>query len=158
MRSLWLKRLFDVAASAAGLLLLAPLLLAIAVWIRLDSPGPVFFRQERVGLRGQPFRIFKFRSMRADNAGPQITVGADERITRSGTSNEPIGIQNGGQVTSVGMKFTGGNVSAMWRGIGSSGQSGTLKRAYTSSTLTGSPTTTSADAGFGLTDTSIAVA
>ena len=84
MRSLRLKRLFDVAASAAGLLLLAPLLLAIAVWIRLDSPGPVFFRQERVGLRGQPFRIFKFRSMRADNAGPQITVGADERITRSG--------------------------------------------------------------------------
>ena len=84
MRSLWLKRLFDVAASAAGLLLLAPLLLAIAVWIRLDSPGPVFFRQERVGLRGQPFRIFKFRSMRADNAGPQITVGADARITRSG--------------------------------------------------------------------------
>ena len=54
MRSLWLKRLFDVAASAAGLLLLAPLLLAIALWIRLDSPGPVFFRQERVGLRGQP--------------------------------------------------------------------------------------------------------
>lgn len=83
-QSLWLKRLFDVAASAAGLLLLAPLLLAIAVWIRLDSPGPVFFRQERVGLRGQPFRIFKFRSMRADNAGPQITVGADARITRSG--------------------------------------------------------------------------
>ena len=83
-QSLWLKRLFDVAASAAGLLLLAPLLLAIAVWIRLDSPGPVFFRQERVGLRGQPFRIFKFRSMRPDNAGPQITVGADDRITRSG--------------------------------------------------------------------------
>ena len=83
-QSLWLKRLFDVAASAAGLLLLAPLLLAIAVWIRLDSPGPVFFRQERVGLRGQPFRIFKFRSMRADNAGPQVTVGADKRITRSG--------------------------------------------------------------------------
>ena len=51
-QSLWLKRLFDVAASAAGLLLLAPLLLAIAVWIRLDSPGPVCFRQERVGLRG----------------------------------------------------------------------------------------------------------
>ena len=83
-QSLWLKRLFDVAASAAGLLLLAPLLLAIAVWIRLDSPGPVCFRQERVGLRGEPSRILKFRSMRADNAGPQITVGADARITRSG--------------------------------------------------------------------------
>lgn len=87
-----------------------------------------------------------------------VTYHDCERITRSGTSNEPIGIQNGGQVTSVGMKFTGGNVSAMWRGIGSSGQSGTLKRAYTSSTLTGSPATTSADAGFSLTDTSIAVA
>ena len=84
MTSLLLKRLFDLLASATGLLLLAPLLLAIALWIRLDSPGPVFFRQERVGLRGQPFRIFKFRSMRADNAGPQITVGADDRITRSG--------------------------------------------------------------------------
>ena len=81
-----------------------------------------------------------------------------ERITRSGSSNEAIGIQNGAQITSVGMKFTGGNVSAMWRGIGSSGQSGTLKRAYTSSTLTGSPVTTSADAAFSLTDTSIAVA
>lgn len=86
MRSLRLKRLFDVAASAAGLLLLAPLLLAIAVWIRLDSPGPVFFRQERVGLRGQPFRIFKFRSMvtDADKKGLAITVGRDRRITRVG--------------------------------------------------------------------------
>ena len=84
MRSLWLKRLFDLAIAVLGLLLLAPVLLAIAAWIRLDSPGPVFFRQERVGLRGRPFRIFKFRSMRQDNAGSQITVGADGRITRSG--------------------------------------------------------------------------
>ena len=84
MRSLLLKRLFDIAASAVGLLLLAPLLLGIAVWIKRDSPGPVFFRQERIGRHGQPFRIYKFRSMRQNNAGLQITVGEDARITRSG--------------------------------------------------------------------------
>ena len=84
MRSLALKRLFDIAASAIGLLLLAPVLLGIAVWIKRDSPGPVFFRQERIGRHGQPFRIYKFRSMRQDNAGLQITVGEDARITRSG--------------------------------------------------------------------------
>ena len=84
MRSLLLKRLFDIAASAIGLLLLAPVLLGIAVWIKRDSPGPVFFRQQRIGRHGEPFRIYKFRSMRQDNAGLQITVGADDRITRSG--------------------------------------------------------------------------
>ena len=84
MLSLALKRLFDIAASAIGLLLLAPVLLGIAVWIKRDSPGPVFFRQQRIGRHGQPFRIYKFRSMRQDNAGLQITVGADDRITRSG--------------------------------------------------------------------------
>ncbi len=84
MKSLALKRAFDLAASGIGLLLLSPLLLALAAWIRLDSPGPVFFRQERIGLRGRPFRIYKFRSMRVDHSGPQITVGADDRITRSG--------------------------------------------------------------------------
>lgn len=78
------KRLFDLIASSFGLLLIAPLLLAIALWIKLDSPGPVFFRQERVGRHGTPFRIYKFRSMRQDNAGLQITVGADDRITKSG--------------------------------------------------------------------------
>ena len=84
MRSLALKRLFDIAASAIGLLLLAPVLLGIAIWIKRDSPGPVFFQQERIGRHGQPFRIYKFRSMRQDNAGLQITVGEDARITRSG--------------------------------------------------------------------------
>ena len=84
MLSLALKRLFDIAASCIGLLLLAPVLLGIAVWIKRDSSGPVFFRQERIGRHGQPFRIYKFRSMRQDNAGLQITVGADDRITRSG--------------------------------------------------------------------------
>ena len=80
-----------------------------------------------------------------------------ERITRPGSSNEAIGIQNGGQITAVGMKFTGSNVSALWKGIGGSGQSGAIRRAHTSSTLTGSPATTAVDAGFTLTDTSISV-
>jgi lipopolysaccharide/colanic/teichoic acid biosynthesis glycosyltransferase len=81
-----LKRVFDVLCAAAGLLLLSPLLIGIALWIKLDSRGPVFFRQQRVGRFGAPFRIHKFRSMRADAplAGPQITVGADPRITRAG--------------------------------------------------------------------------
>jgi len=80
------KRLFDLLLSTLGLLALAPLLLLIAVWVKLDSPGPVLFRQERVGRYGQPFRIHKFRTMRHEPAGQglQITVGADRRITRVG--------------------------------------------------------------------------
>jgi lipopolysaccharide/colanic/teichoic acid biosynthesis glycosyltransferase len=80
------KRLFDWVLSSLGLLALSPLLLAIALLVKLDSPGPVFFRQERVGRYGRPFRIHKFRTMRHDpvGAGPQITVGADARITRVG--------------------------------------------------------------------------
>lgn len=81
------KRLFDLFFTIPGLLLLAPLFAVVSVWIKLDSPGPVFFRQERVGRRGTPFRIFKFRTMctDAEAKGMQITVGADPRITRSGT-------------------------------------------------------------------------
>ena len=80
------KRLFDIAAAGLGLVLLAPLMLVLALWIRLDSPGPAFFRQERVGRHGAPFRIHKFRTMTYEPAprGPQITVGADARITRAG--------------------------------------------------------------------------
>jgi lipopolysaccharide/colanic/teichoic acid biosynthesis glycosyltransferase len=78
------KRAFDLLLSALGLLLLAPVLLLIALWVKLDSPGPVFFRQERVGRFGRPFFIHKFRTMRVDNAGLQITVGVDPRITRAG--------------------------------------------------------------------------
>jgi lipopolysaccharide/colanic/teichoic acid biosynthesis glycosyltransferase len=79
------KRLFDLLAAAAGMLLLSPVFVAVACWIKLDSPGPVFFRQERVGRHGVPFRIFKFRTMRTDSERKgQITVGADPRVTRSG--------------------------------------------------------------------------
>lgn len=79
-----LKRAFDLLAAATALLLLLPLLLLVALWVKLDSPGPVFYRQERVGRYGVPFRIHKFRSMRQGAAGLQITVGADPRITRAG--------------------------------------------------------------------------
>ena len=81
-----IKRLFDLVAAAVGLLLLAPLLLLLALLIKLDSPGPVFFRQVRVGRRGKPFRIFKFRTMAADPTpgGAQLTVAGDARITRTG--------------------------------------------------------------------------
>ncbi len=80
------KRLFDLFAASFALLVLAPSMVLIALVIKLDSPGPVFFRQQRVGRRGVPFRIHKFRTMRADavGSGPQITVGADPRITRVG--------------------------------------------------------------------------
>ena len=80
------KRLFDLVCAGIGLLLLSPLLLAVALWIRLDSPGPAFFRQRRVGRFGAPFDIHKFRTMRVDAPalGPQLTVGADPRITRAG--------------------------------------------------------------------------
>jgi lipopolysaccharide/colanic/teichoic acid biosynthesis glycosyltransferase len=78
------KRLFDLVVAVAALLLLAPLLLGIALWIRLDSPGPALFRQERVGRHGKPFRIHKFRTMRTDAPGLQLTVGQDARITRAG--------------------------------------------------------------------------
>jgi lipopolysaccharide/colanic/teichoic acid biosynthesis glycosyltransferase len=77
------KRLLDMLASGLGLLLLAPLLLAVSVWVKLDSPGPVLFRQTRVGRFGVPFTIHKFRTMRVE-PGAAITVGEDPRITRSG--------------------------------------------------------------------------
>jgi lipopolysaccharide/colanic/teichoic acid biosynthesis glycosyltransferase len=84
------KRVFDLLAAGAGVLVLAPLLLGIALWIKLDSPGPVLFRQVRVGRHGVPFDIYKFRTMRhrPDHerrvAGPQLTVGRDPRVTRAG--------------------------------------------------------------------------
>ncbi|MEK8049873.1 sugar transferase [Ideonella sp. DXS22W] len=80
------KRLFDLIGAGIALLLLSPVLLAVALWIRLDSPGPVFFRQERVGRGGRAFRIHKFRTMRVDAPalGPAVTVGRDARITRAG--------------------------------------------------------------------------
>jgi lipopolysaccharide/colanic/teichoic acid biosynthesis glycosyltransferase len=81
-----LKRWFDLLASGLGLIVLSPLFLLVAILIKLDSKGPVFFRQERVGRFGKVFKIHKFRTMVADAElkGLQITVGADARVTRVG--------------------------------------------------------------------------
>ena len=81
-----MKRLFDIIASGIGLLLLCPLFLLIGIWIKLDSAGPIFYRQVRVGRNNKDFRIFKFRSMRTDaDKGSLVTIGGrDPRITRSG--------------------------------------------------------------------------
>ena len=84
--SLALKRCFDVVVSAMMLLVLAPVFLVLAIAIKLDSPGPVFYRQVRVTQYGKEFRIFKFRSMvsDADKRGSLVTVSGDSRITRVG--------------------------------------------------------------------------
>jgi lipopolysaccharide/colanic/teichoic acid biosynthesis glycosyltransferase len=80
-----IKRLFDISAAFVGLALLTPLFVVVALWIKADSAGPVFFRQQRVGQWGKPFNIFKFRTMttRTDETR-QLTVGDDARITRAG--------------------------------------------------------------------------
>jgi len=85
------KRAFDLAVAALLLLLLWPLMLAIAAWIKLDSPGPVFFRQPRAGRHGVPFRIHKFRTMVADapQRGGALTLQDDARITRAGAWLRP---------------------------------------------------------------------
>ena len=81
-----LKRAMDIVISGGALAVLWPVLLLIAVAIKIDDPGPVFYRQVRVGKDGKEFRIFKFRTMvvDADKKGLQITVGRDNRITRMG--------------------------------------------------------------------------
>lgn len=81
-----MKRIFDVIASGLGLIVLSPLFLILAIWIKLDSKGPVFYRQVRVGYKNKDFRIFKFRSMRmGSDKGSLVTIGGrDPRVTRSG--------------------------------------------------------------------------
>lgn len=81
-----MMRLIDVLAAAAGLLILSPLLLALALWVKLSSPGPIFYRARRVGRGGQPFHLYKFRTMvaDADRRGPGITTAGDSRITPVG--------------------------------------------------------------------------
>ena len=81
-----MKRLFDILASGLGLLVLSPLFLILALWIPLDSPGPVFYRQTRVGRGDRDFRIFKFRTMHVGaDKGSLVTIGGrDPRVTRAG--------------------------------------------------------------------------
>jgi lipopolysaccharide/colanic/teichoic acid biosynthesis glycosyltransferase len=80
------KRIFDVLIALAGLLFLSPLLLLVALLIKRDSPGPIFFKQERMGKGFQPFHIYKFRTMVRDASrrGGPITFGSDPRVTRIG--------------------------------------------------------------------------
>lgn len=81
-----MKRLFDIVASGLGLICLSPLFAVLAVWIKADSKGPVFYRQVRVGKGNRDFRLFKFRSMRpdSDRLGLITVGGRDPRVTRSG--------------------------------------------------------------------------
>lgn len=83
----WEKRFFDIVLSSIGIVLCIPIFIIIAVAIKIEDGGPVFFRQTRIGYRGKPFTILKFRTMvpGAENQGPAITVGADPRITRVGS-------------------------------------------------------------------------
>ena len=81
-----MKRFFDLIVSGLGLLVLSPLFLVLAVWIKCDSSGPVFYRQVRVGRNNRDFRLYKFRSMRvgSDKKGLITIGGHDPRVTRSG--------------------------------------------------------------------------
>ncbi len=81
-----IKRLFDLALSTFGLIILSPLFIMLAIWIKRDSKGEVFYRQIRVGKNGKNFSIYKFRTMcqNADQKGSSLTVGNDARITKSG--------------------------------------------------------------------------
>ena len=81
-----IKRAFDIAAASAGLALLCPLLALIAVLVKMDSPGPILFRQERIGKGFRPFSIYKFRTMvqNASERGALVTAGDDPRITKIG--------------------------------------------------------------------------
>lgn len=82
----WSKRAFDLTVAGIGLVILLPLILAVMLWLRLTSPGPIFYTAQRVGLRGKPFRLFKFRTMYvdADRIGPGVTRENDPRITPVG--------------------------------------------------------------------------
>jgi len=80
------KRLFDALASAAGLVVVSPILAAAVLAVKLDSSGPAFFGHERIGRAGKKFKVWKLRTMvqRAEELGPQVTAGGDSRITRVG--------------------------------------------------------------------------
>ena len=84
--NLLIKRLFDMVASFLGVVILSPIFIIVSICIKIDSKGPVFFKQKRVGKDGQPFMIYKFRTMvtDAEKLGKQITVGDDNRITKVG--------------------------------------------------------------------------
>lgn len=101
--SLIFKRLFDIVVSIIMLLILSPVFLVLAIAIKLDSKGPVFYRQVRVTQYGKEFRIFKFRTMvnNADKIGSQVTVGGDSRITRVGKVIRECRLDEIGQLLNI---------------------------------------------------------
>ena len=101
--SLIFKRLFDIVVSIIMLLILSPVFLVLAIAIKLDSKGPVFYRQLRVTQYGKEFRIFKFRTMvtNADKIGSQVTVGGDSRITRVGKVIRECRLDEIGQLLNI---------------------------------------------------------
>lgn len=101
--SLIFKRLFDIAVSLIMLLILSPVFLILAIAIKLDTEGPVFYRQVRVTQYGKEFRIFKFRTMvnNADRIGSQVTVGGDNRITRVGKVIRECRLDEIGQLLNI---------------------------------------------------------
>ena len=101
--SLKCKRAFDVAAASVMLVALSPVFLVLAAAIKLDSPGPVFYRQERITQYGKKFRIYKFRTMvnNADKVGAAVTVGNDSRITRVGAKIRDYRLDEIGQLINV---------------------------------------------------------
>jgi Undecaprenyl-phosphate glucose phosphotransferase len=99
-----IKRTFDLVFAALGMVLLSPLLLALAVWVRLDSPGPAFYGQERVGVNGRRFRMYKFRTMRTDaeaSGVPGWTTADDPRRTRSGETLRRVSLDELPQLWNV---------------------------------------------------------
>ena len=83
----FIKRLFDFTCSFVGLLVLSPVFLIVYISLRLQNDGSVIFKQERIGYKGKPFNIYKFRTMRTDsesNGKPQLAVKGDERLTKVG--------------------------------------------------------------------------
>lgn len=98
------KRRLDLALAVPLAIGLAPAMLAIAVWVRRDSPGPALFRQERIGLHGRPFRLVKFRTMvvGAQSMGPGLRVTADDRrITRAGAILRRLSLDELPQIINV---------------------------------------------------------
>jgi lipopolysaccharide/colanic/teichoic acid biosynthesis glycosyltransferase len=97
-----LKRLLDVVLAGLGLLLLSPLLVVVAAMVKLESRGPVFFRQTRIGKDMAPFAILKFRTMRVDGPpGPEVTAQGDPRITRFGSALRHLKVDELPQLVNV---------------------------------------------------------
>ena len=97
------KRVFDVVLSAIMLVILSPVFIILAIAIKLDSPGPVFYKQERITQYGKKFRIYKFRTMvnNADKLGSQVTVSNDSRITKVGAKIRDYRLDEIGQLINV---------------------------------------------------------